>query len=44
MRSFELQDKDLDDPSKLIKKVQFVETRMVIRGKDAAHQRRIFGE
>lgn len=32
------------DPSKLVDKALFVETRMVIWGRDSAHRKEIFGE
>lgn len=45
MRLFELQTvQDRDNSSKLIMKAHILESRMVIRGKDVAHHKRIFDE
>jgi hypothetical protein len=44
-QSFELEKvEDENDPSKLVDKPRWIETKMVIRGRDVAHRMRIFGE
>lgn len=45
VRLFELEKVgDRKDPSRLVDKPHWIETRMVIRRRDASHHRRIFGK